>query len=118
MPFRPMVVIAVVAMSMLVQSASAQTYPTKPIHLIVPYPAGGGEPGITPRANSPAHQPITQARVEELLQELTDKFGGATSFVRAPGQGLWASGGDVEWDNIAVIEVMTLVRESLATAPR
>ena len=24
------------------QSASPQTYPTKPIHLIVPYPAGGG----------------------------------------------------------------------------
>ena len=32
--------------------------------------------------------------------------------------GLWDSGGDVEWDNIAVIKVMTLVRESLATAPR
>jgi hypothetical protein len=31
--------------------------------------------------------------------------------------GLWDSGGDVEWDNIAVIEFMTLVRESLATAP-
>ena len=30
-----------------------------------------------------------------------------TSFVRAPGQGLWDSGGDVERDNIAVIEVMT-----------
>ena len=56
-------------------------------------------------------QPVTQARFEELLQELTDKFGGATSFVRAPGQGLWDSGGDVERDNIAVIEVMTLVRE-------
>ena len=44
MPLRPMVLIAVVAMSTLtlVQSASAQTYPTKPIHLIVPYPAGGG----------------------------------------------------------------------------
>jgi hypothetical protein len=41
------------------------------------------------------------------LQELTDKFGGATSFVRAPGQGLWDSDGDVERDNIAVIEVMT-----------
>ena len=81
------------------------------------------EPGITPRANSPAHenghrQPVTQARFEELLQELTDKFGGATSFVRAPGLGLWDSGRDVERDNIAVIEVMTLVRESLATAPR
>jgi len=49
---------------------------------------------------------------------MTDKFGGATSFVRAPGQGLWDSGGDVERDNIAVIEVMTLVRESLATASR
>ena len=85
--------------------------------------AGRHEPGITPRANPPAHenghgQPVTQARFEELLQELTDKFGGATSFVRAPGQGLWDSGGDVERDNIAVIEVMTLVRESLATAPR
>src|SRR3954468_1813107 len=50
-------------------------------------------------------QPVTQARFEELLQELTDKFGGATSFVRAPGQGLWDSGGDVERVNIAVIEV-------------
>jgi hypothetical protein len=27
--------------------------------------------------------------------------------VRAPGQGLWDSGGDIERDNIAVIEVMT-----------
>jgi hypothetical protein len=52
-------------------------------------------------------QPVTQARFEELLHELTDIFGGATSFVRAPWQGLWDSGGDVERDNIAVIEVMT-----------
>jgi len=67
--------------------------------------------------NPPAHenghgQPVTQTRFEELLHELTDKFGSATSFV------LWDSGGDVERDNIAVIEVMTLVRESLATASR
>jgi tripartite-type tricarboxylate transporter receptor subunit TctC len=35
---------AIVALSVLAaaQSASAQTYPAKPIHLIVPYPAGGG----------------------------------------------------------------------------
>jgi hypothetical protein len=52
-------------------------------------------------------QPVTQARFEELLQELTNKFGGVTSFVRAPGQGLWNSGEHVERDNIAVIEVMT-----------
>jgi hypothetical protein len=46
---------------------------------------------------------VTPARFEELLHELTDRFGGATS----PGRGLWAIGGDVEPDNIAVIEVMT-----------
>jgi hypothetical protein len=63
-------------------------------------------------------EPVAQARFEELLQELTNRFGGVTSFVRAPGQGLWDSGGDVERDNIAVIEVMTLVRESLATTSR
>ena len=51
-------------------------------------------------------QPVTQARFEELLQELTNKFGGVTSFVRAPGQGLWDKRGNVERDNIAVIEVM------------
>ena len=52
-------------------------------------------------------QPVTRSRFEELLQEFTDKFGGATSFVRAPGEGLWDSGGDVEREIIAVIEVMT-----------
>ena len=50
--------------------------------------------------------PIGQAWFEEFLKELTDRFGGATSFVRAPGQGLWHSDGAVERDNIAVIEVM------------
>ena len=34
-------------------------------------------------------QPISQKWFEALLKELTEKFGGATSFVRAPGQGLW-----------------------------
>ncbi|MET4716294.1 hypothetical protein ABIF63_000397 [Bradyrhizobium japonicum] len=38
---------------------------------------------------------------------LTDKFGGATSFIRAPGEGLWRSGGGTEHDNIAVVEVTT-----------
>jgi hypothetical protein len=51
-------------------------------------------------------QPVTQTRFEELLHELTDKSG-ARPASSAPGQGLWDSGGDVERDNIAVIEVMT-----------
>jgi hypothetical protein len=52
-------------------------------------------------------QPVRQGRFEELLQELTERFGGATSFVRLPGKGLWETGGHVATDNIAVIEVMT-----------
>ena len=52
-------------------------------------------------------KPIEQSWFEALLKELTEKFGGATSFVRAPGQGLWRSGSETERDNIAVIQVMT-----------
>jgi hypothetical protein len=43
---------------------------------------------------------------ENLLAELAGKFGGPTSFLRSSGQGLWRSGGEIQRDNIAVIEVM------------
>ena len=44
MSLRTAVLTTIIAISAVipVQSASAQNYPTKPIHLIVPYPAGGG----------------------------------------------------------------------------
>ncbi len=44
MSFRTALLAAIVAISAVstVQSTSAQNYPAKPIHLIVPYPAGGG----------------------------------------------------------------------------
>lgn len=58
-------------------------------------------------------KPIEQGWFEALLKELTETFGGATSFVRTPGQGLWRTGGETERDDIAVIEVMT---EKLAPA--
>jgi len=51
--------------------------------------------------------PVSVDWFEQLLAELTGKFGGVTSFVRAPGKGLWQSGGKVEQDNITVVEVMT-----------
>ena len=51
------------------------------VQILLPKETGGG-------------QPISQQWFEALLKELTEKFGGATSFLRAPGQGLWESGGD------------------------
>ena len=44
---------------------------------------------------------------ERLAQELTAKFGGVTSFIRAPAEGRWNTGSRTEHDDIAVIEVMT-----------
>jgi hypothetical protein len=64
------------------------------VEILLPTTAGDG-------------QPVRQGRFEELLKELTERFGGATSFVRLPGKGLWETGGNLETENIAVIEVMT-----------
>lgn len=52
-------------------------------------------------------KPVERKWFESLLEELTDKFGGATSFLRAPGEGLWQNGSEIENDNIAVVEIMT-----------
>jgi hypothetical protein len=48
-----------------------------------------------------------EAIFEELSQELTAKFGGVTSFIRAPAEGRWKNGSHTEKDDIGVIEVMT-----------
>lgn len=45
---------------------------------------------------------------ERLLKELTDRFGGATSFIQSPGQGHWDSGKEIEQDSVALVEVMTV----------
>jgi hypothetical protein len=63
------------------------------VQILVPTETGKGEP-------------VSKEWFDNFLQELTDKFGGATGFVRAPGQGLWRSDGTTERDTIAVIEVM------------
>ena len=60
---------------------------------------------LLPKENGKG-QPIIRIGSTASLKELTEKFGGATSFLRAPGQGLWQSGGRTEKDSIAVVEVM------------
>ncbi len=43
---------------------------------------------------------------DDLAQHLTDKFGGVTSFLRAPAEGRWHGRGTMQREDIAVIEVM------------
>jgi len=38
--------------------------------------------------------------------ELSERFGGITSFTRAPAQGVWKEGGHTSHDDIVVFEVM------------
>jgi len=64
------------------------------VEILVPKEKGGGEP-------------VGGPWFEAFLKELTEKFGGATSFSRAPGEGLWQEGGGTERDSIAVVQVMT-----------
>jgi hypothetical protein len=45
--------------------------------------------------------------VEDVMQMLTDKFGGATAFLRAPGEGAWRDQTGVVKDQIIVVEVMS-----------
>jgi hypothetical protein len=53
------------------------------VQILVPKDTGKGEP-------------VPKDWFDDLLWELNDKFGGTTSFVRSPGQGLWRNGGTTE----------------------
>lgn len=43
---------------------------------------------------------------ERLEHELTERFGGVTSFSRPPAEGRWRNDGGIEHDDIVVLEVM------------
>jgi hypothetical protein len=53
-------------------------------------------------------RPFERRPFDELVAELTERFGGLTAYTRAPGTGLWEehSGGTVR-DQVVVYEVMT-----------
>jgi len=51
--------------------------------------------------------PFAGALYEDVRRDLTERFGGVTSYARAPAQGLWKEGdGSVEGDDVVVYEVM------------
>jgi hypothetical protein len=57
---------------------------------------------LLPRKTGHGH-PIGEDWFDGFLKET---FGGATSFLRTPGLGLWQSGGTTEKDGIAIVQVM------------
>ncbi|PWE52959.1 hypothetical protein DEM27_28135 [Metarhizobium album] len=50
--------------------------------------------------------PMQQA-LEDIRNELTARFGGATLHINAPAEGAWADNGTLELDRIVIAEVMT-----------
>jgi hypothetical protein len=42
----------------------------------------------------------------QVRSELTEHFGGLTAYTRAPAEGLWGTGDEVERDDIVVLEVV------------
>jgi hypothetical protein len=56
-------------------------------------------------------QKLERPWFDAFMHELTDRFGGATSFARSPGEGLWDSGNRSAKDQVAVVEVMTETME-------
>ena len=54
----------------------------------------------------PDGKPFPRAFYRQVREVLTERFGGLTAYTRAPAEGLWDHGDDVERDDIVVYEVM------------
>lgn len=52
-------------------------------------------------------EPFPREHYREVSDELTERFGGLTSFTRTPADGRWLRGDRESRDDIIVIEVMT-----------
>jgi hypothetical protein len=52
-------------------------------------------------------EPLPRARFAQVRQELTDRFGGVTAYLRSPARGVWRDHeGDVAHDDVVIHEVM------------
>jgi hypothetical protein len=50
--------------------------------------------------------PFPRADFARVRAELVERFGGVTAYLQAPAQGVWKDEGEVEHDEIVVLEVM------------
>lgn len=64
------------------------------VQILLPLSTGGGKA-------------VERHIFDDLLDELTERFGGVTSFKQSPGEGHWDSGRRIEQDSVALIEVVT-----------
>ena len=55
--------------------------------------------------NRPAG-PVPPATLEEVSEELTDRFGGVTAYSRTPATGLWKASEETDRDTVVMIEVV------------
>jgi tripartite-type tricarboxylate transporter receptor subunit TctC len=96
MSFRTTLLIAIGAIGAvtMVQSASGQNYPAKPIHLIVPYPAGGGTDFFARLVGQKMSELIGQAIVVENKPGAATNLG-ADFVAKAPADGYTVLLGDV-----------------------
>jgi hypothetical protein len=60
---------------------------------------------LLPLTDDTGH-PFPHDFYDRLAQELTNKFGGVTSYARSPGEGRWKNSASTEHDDVVVIEVM------------
>jgi hypothetical protein len=51
-------------------------------------------------------KPFPRSQYRKIRETLTEKFGGLTAYTRAPAEGLWDEGSEVEMDDIVIYEVM------------
>ena len=50
--------------------------------------------------------PVPTSKLQTLVTDLADRFGGVTSYLHSPAEGLWQEGETKEKDKIVVLEVM------------
>ncbi|KAB0265439.1 hypothetical protein [Microvirga brassicacearum] len=61
---------------------------------------------LLPLADRTGHR-FSSAEYGRVRAEMTEHFGGITSFTRAPAKGTWTEGGHTEHDDLVVFEIMT-----------
>lgn len=61
---------------------------------------------LLPLADNTGHR-FKSEEYARVRAEMTELFGGITSFTRAPAKGTWTEGGHTEHDDLVVFEIMT-----------